>query len=226
MAERALWSTRLLLLVAVAGSAVASAAMLWLTVVDLGVLLADVADYTTSSHRSADRPEIIATVIKAVDGFLVAAILLVVAFGLYELFVSRLDPARRRAGLGPNLLMVRSLEDLKDRVAKLVVLVLVIEFFQRSLRVDLDDARELTLLGGGIALVSLALALPGLADRLRHRERERSPDGARHQPAAPGDGPMRCAPDGTALVAGPRRPPSGTGPVPFTNPRSYDAEPW
>ena len=47
------------------------------------------------------------------------------------------------------------------------MLVLVIEFLQRALRTPLDDATDLMLVGGGIALVALALLLVAGLERVR-----------------------------------------------------------
>lgn len=168
--ERALWSTRLLLVAGVAGSAVLAAAVLWLATVDLVRFLADVADYTTDGDASA-RSSLVAGAVKIIDTYLLAAILIVVSIGLYELFVGRID-ARRTGDAAPRVLVARSLDDLKDRIAKLVVLILVIEFFQRALKVDIDAAADLLVLAGGIALVSLAIVLPTLADALKPKDPE------------------------------------------------------
>lgn len=165
--ERILWSTRLLLLGGVVGSAVLAAATVWMGSVDLFRFIEDVADYTTSDDSEL-RGELVGSVVKIVDTYLLVAILVLVSFGLYELFVGRLD-ARRTDDDAPRLLVASSLEDLKDRIAKLVVLILVIEFFQRSLDVTIDEPDDLVAYAGGIALVSLALALPSLADALRRR---------------------------------------------------------
>ncbi len=61
----------------------------------------------------------------------------------------------------PRLLVVCSLNDLKDKVARLVLLVLVIEFFGRALNLDYARALDLLYLAGGILLVSAALYLRG-----------------------------------------------------------------
>jgi hypothetical protein len=53
VAERVLWSTRLLLVVAVAGSAVLAVAVLWLATVDLVRFLGDVADDTPDENANA-----------------------------------------------------------------------------------------------------------------------------------------------------------------------------
>jgi uncharacterized protein (TIGR00645 family) len=163
-----LWSSRLLLVVGVAGSAVLAVAVLWLATVDLVRFLGDVVDYTSDGEGTA-RSDLVAGVVKIVDTYLLAAILVVVTFGLYELFVGRID-ARRTGDGAPRVLAVRSLDDLKDRIAKLVVLILVIEFFQRALKVDIDEVGDLLVLAGGIALVSLAIVLPTLADALKRKE--------------------------------------------------------
>ena len=166
-AERALWSTRLLLVAGVAGSVVLAAAVLWLATVDLVRFLGDVGDYTADGDATA-RSSLVAGVVKIVDTYLLAAILVVVAFGLYE-FVGRIGTSRTGDG-DPRVLVARSLDDLKDRIAKLVVLILVIEFFQRALKVDIEGAGDLLVLAGGVALVSLAIVLPALADALKPKD--------------------------------------------------------
>lgn len=58
--------------------------------------------------------------------------------------------------------MVSSLNDLKEKVARLVLLVLVIEFFQRALSLQYERALDLLFFAGGVLLVSAALYLSGL----------------------------------------------------------------
>ena len=70
----------------------------------------------------------------------------------------RSDPAER-SGIASRLLLIRSLDDLKDRLGKVVLLVLVIRFFQQALALDLSSPLELLYLGGGILLVGAALYL-------------------------------------------------------------------
>ena len=95
---------------------------------------------------------------KAIDGYLLAAILLIFALGLYELFISKIDIARD-SDAGPSLLQIRSVDDLKDRIAKVVLLVLVIEFFQHALRVKYERPLDLLHLGVGLLFVAAALFL-------------------------------------------------------------------
>lgn len=161
--ERALWSSRLLVVGAVLVTVLLAVAALVLATVDAASLVRLLAGYAdpglAGDARDTLRTEVVTTIVKALDGYLIAALLVVVAFGLYELFINRLDPAEGSAA--KRLLQVRDLEDLKQRVAKLVVLVLVIEFFQQALKLQVTGTLELLWLGLGILVVSGPLWLTG-----------------------------------------------------------------
>ena len=62
----------------------------------------------------------------------------------------------------PRPLVGSSLDDLKEKVARLVLPVLAIESFGRALNLDYARALDLLYLAGGILLVSAALYLSGL----------------------------------------------------------------
>ena len=87
--ERVLWSTRLLLLGGVAGSVLLAAAVIWMGTVDLVRFVGDVANDTASDDRSELRSELIAGVVKIVDTYLLAAILVVAAQQAGPLHVAR-----------------------------------------------------------------------------------------------------------------------------------------
>lgn len=98
------------------------------------------------------------TIVKAVDEYLIGAILIIFALGLYQLFVSKLDAAERSEA-APRLLLIRSLDELKDRVAGLVLLVPAIEFFQRALQLRYETALDLLYFAASILLISGGLYL-------------------------------------------------------------------
>ncbi len=162
--ERALWSSRLLMIVGVAGAVLLTLIVLWMTAIDLVVLTGNAIDYGSAADRSELRADLIGGIVKTIDSFLLAAILILISFGLYELFISRLDPARD-GNSRPRILLAISIDDLKDRISKLVVLILVIEFFQKSLESDLSQAGDLLRLAGAISLVAVALTLPSLVGK-------------------------------------------------------------
>jgi uncharacterized membrane protein YqhA len=137
--ERTLWSSRLLMLPAVVVSVLLATGAFFMATIDAVYALLRLRTYINPALSTDGRAElrtgVITGIVKALDGYLIAAILLIVALGLYELFISRLDDAAR-SEVAPRLLQLRDLNDLKDRIARLVLLVLIIEFFQRALRLD------------------------------------------------------------------------------------------
>ena len=90
-----------------------------------------------------------------IDLFLVGVTLLISAIGLYELFIRDI-PSDHAAGL-PSWLEIHDLNDLKSRVIAMIILVLSVSFVETA--VDSPDGRQLLELGGGVALVILALTV-------------------------------------------------------------------
>ncbi len=155
--ERALWSSRLMILVAVIASLLISAMLFYVASADVVRLAHDVIAYTgrTVSHSS-----IVAHVAEIVDGYLFAAILVIFALGLYELFISRIDAAENST-VARRLLLITSIDDLKERLAKVVFLILVVRYFQFALEHDPKTPLDLLELAIGIALIAFALFLTG-----------------------------------------------------------------
>jgi uncharacterized membrane protein YqhA len=163
--ERLLWQSRLLVVVAVAASAVLAAGTFYLATVDVVFLVGNLLPYASptldTTGRVALREDTVAGIIKAVDAYLIAAILLIFALGLYELFVNKIDPSESAARTVPRLVQVTSLDDLKDRIAKLVLLVLIIEFFQYALKLKYATPLDLLYLAIGVLFIGGALYLSG-----------------------------------------------------------------
>jgi uncharacterized membrane protein YqhA len=160
MFERAICASRLLVLVAVVASIVLALGAFWIALVDVFHCLRQSLAGPRGAYAEL-RSEAVTTIVKALDGFLIGALLLLFAFGLYELFVGDIR-ATEEDEAAQRLLVVSSLDDLKEKVARLVLLVLVIEFFQRALSLRYERALDLLYLAWGILLVSEAFYLSGL----------------------------------------------------------------
>lgn len=89
-----------------------------------------------------------------IDLFLVGATLIIAAFGFYELFISRIEPAERQTGL-PAWLAMRDLNDLKARVISMLILVAAVTFVDVVL--DFHNGVDTLYLGVGVAVVIVAL---------------------------------------------------------------------
>jgi uncharacterized membrane protein YqhA len=177
--ESLLWSSRLVVLVAVVGSLMVALAMFYVATMDVLYLITHLGEYgnlaMAADARAALRGQTVAHVVEVVDGYLLAAIMLIFSLGLYELFVSRIDIAEG-SEFAERLLLIRSLDDLKDRLAKVVLLILVVRFFEYALGLPITEPLDLLYLAIGIVAVAAALALSN---------KTKNPSAA---PAAPGDG--------------------------------------
>lgn len=127
----------------------------------VGLLLQYADPDLASQARDELRTQIITAIVKALDEYLISAVLIVFSLGLYELFVGQIDAAED-SETASRLLYIRSLDDLKDKVARLILLILTIEFFQRTLNLSYDSSLDLLYLAGGVLLISAAFYLLGL----------------------------------------------------------------
>lgn len=145
-------------------SLVVAAGVLLVTTVDAVGLLGSVLRYATlgSAERSTLYLEIISSVVAIVDGYLLGAILIIFALGLYELFIEKIDIAETSEVAG-RLLLIRSLDDLKDRLANLILVILIVKFFQVALKMKYSEPLDLLYLAIGVVLIGGALYLTGKA---------------------------------------------------------------
>lgn len=91
----------------------------------------------------------VVAILTAVDTFLLATVLLVIGYGLYELFVD----AEVKL---PEWLEIRSLDDLKTKLIGVIVAILAVVFLGDL--VDGSDASSVMLLGTGVGAVVIGLA--------------------------------------------------------------------
>ncbi|AEV15869.1 MAG: YqhA family protein [Thermus sp.] len=94
----------------------------------------------------------------AVDLALLAAVFLLFGLGLFELFIRRLDLPLE------NVLVVESLSDLKEKLGQVIVMILVVKFFERALAFKPQTALDFLLFAGGVALLAAALWLTRAKD--------------------------------------------------------------
>ncbi len=164
--EGALWGSRFVVLVAVIASVLTAFAVFWMTAVDVYYTLEHLLHYheLDSPARAHLKAQTVAHVVGSVDGFLLGTIMLIFALGLYELFISKIDQAYEADAR--KILFIKSLDDLKDKLAKVIVMILVVMFFEQA--IFLKPQNQLELL-----YYALAIMMIGLALYLSHKAYER-----------------------------------------------------
>jgi uncharacterized membrane protein YqhA len=100
----------------------------------------------------------VSEVIGAVDLYLIAIVLLIFSFGLYELFISEITPGKHSIKM-PAILSIGSLDELKDKLAKVIVMVLVVSFFRKVLFIQFNGALEMMYFAISISALSVGVYL-------------------------------------------------------------------
>ena len=158
--EELLASSRYSVLIAVIGSGLAGIAVLFIATVDVLTLLRDSVHYAdfhlSVEARLAEHDLMTAHVVEVVDGYLLGAVLLIFSLGLYELFLGNIQKLRSSAS---KILVIETFDDLKDRLAKVIVLILIVNLFRDAISIKLVHPVDLVAQGGAIALVAIAVYL-------------------------------------------------------------------
>lgn len=99
--------------------------------------------------------DVIGLIIGAVDLYLMALVLFIFSFGVYELFISEIEEFKQTKQ--SRVLEVHSLDQLKDKLAKVIIMVLVVNFFQRVLQMKFSSPLDMSYLAGSILALCIGL---------------------------------------------------------------------
>ncbi len=149
--ENLLWKSRLIIILAVIFGVFASAALfltgsfeIWHTVTHI----------ISQAHQEPDYNKLLIGIIGAIDLYLIGIVLLIFSFGIYELFISEIDEARGEGNHGHNILEISSLDELKNKLLKVIIMVLIVTFFKTVLSASFQTPLEILY----FALAILAVA--------------------------------------------------------------------
>jgi uncharacterized membrane protein YqhA len=158
--EGFLWNSRFVIFSAVLGSLFAGFAIFYMATVDVIYLVQHVLHYADSSlaveARKALHDSTVTHIVEVVDGYLLATVMLIFSLGLYELFISDIDQAHGSRS-SSKILVINNLDDLKSRLAKVILMIMIVTLFEQALNMKMSTPLDLLYLGGSIALIALAL---------------------------------------------------------------------
>lgn len=99
---------------------------------------------------------IVVYLISSLDEFLLGIILIIIALGIYELFISKIDTLKGEDIPYPNWLTFYSLDDLKAVLTKVIIIILMVYFFKSAVVLHFDTPLSLLYLSIGIVLIAVA----------------------------------------------------------------------
>jgi len=159
--EGTIWRSRFIVLLAVVFGLIGAFVLFIVASLDIwGVAVYTFNTIITSAHPKNFHEDIVAGIIGAVDLYLIAVVMFIFAFGIYELFISEIDEASKDTK-SSKILAIHSLDQLKDKIAKVIVMVLVVNFFQRVLHTEFTTALEMLYFALSIAALAVGLYFLG-----------------------------------------------------------------
>jgi uncharacterized membrane protein YqhA len=155
--ERILWESKAMIVLAVISSVAAALILTIVGTYDIFLVFREMLyafsniDAYENFHKDA-----IAHIISAIDAYLISTVLLIFGFGLYELYISKIDYAEKDTRAS-KILVIHSLDQLKDKLAKVIVMVLIVTFFKHAISFRYEEVLNLLYLSVGILSIALAV---------------------------------------------------------------------
>ncbi len=153
--EAFLWRTRWMVLFAVIFSLIAALGLFIVASIEIFEPIKNLID--NHFHISVHEHELmVGAIVGAIDLYLIATVLIIFSLGLYELFISKIDEAENDEN-SSKILAIHSLDDLKEKLAKVVLMVLIVTFFKYAIHIKYKTPIETLYLAAGVLMLALAL---------------------------------------------------------------------
>lgn len=154
--EKGLYFSRYLTLLAVVGSLVSAIVLFVYGTINVYVAFQGFMSLHVSGDH-AEQGQMVARFVSSVDVYLFAMVLIIFSMGVYELFISKIDPVETKFDTRPSWLRITSIDDLKSSLGKVILMVLIVSVFEHSLSIDYDQSVDLLYAAVAVVLVALAL---------------------------------------------------------------------
>ncbi|MBM72131.1 MAG: hypothetical protein CL847_05055 [Crocinitomicaceae bacterium] len=153
--ESGLWKIRFVVLFAVLCSSTACIALFILGSYEIGHVIFEEFFHNSGHDLTSMHSNLLIHFIGAIDLYLIGVVLLIFSFGIYELFISKIDIAREDTDI--TILEIEDLDELKNKIIKVIIMVLIVSFFEKIL--SLSDKFNTPLHMMYFALSILALSV-------------------------------------------------------------------
>ena len=130
--ENALWSTRFIVLISVVLSIISSIILFLIGGWD--IIQAIIYKNPLLNNDIETNNELLFNIISSIDLFLIGIVLLIFGFGVYELFISEINFAKDK--FADSTLKINSLDQLKNKIIKVIIIVLIVKFFEKVLKLS------------------------------------------------------------------------------------------
>ncbi|MGC6470811.1 MAG: YqhA family protein [Flavobacteriales bacterium] len=151
--EKTLWNLRFIVILSVIFSILASITLFILGSWDIlqsitlenPIFNSDVKNYNAILYK----------IISSIDLFLIGIVLLIFGFGIYELFISEIDFAKEK--FAESTLKINNLDQLKNKIIKVIIIVLMVKFFEKVLKISSEFNTSIDILYFGLGILSICI---------------------------------------------------------------------
>ena len=151
--ENFLWSTRFIVIIAVVLSIISSISLFLIGGWD--IIQATILNNPLFNHEISSSNNLLFKIISSIDLFLIGIVLLIFGFGVYELFISEIDFAKGK--FADSTLKINSLDQLKNKIIKVIIIVLIVKFFEKVLKLSQNFTTPNDLLLFSISILSICI---------------------------------------------------------------------
>ncbi len=166
--ERVLWRLRLIAILPVIMSLVSTVVSFVLGTVEIAKALAGLGHVDQLDKTFV--AELLGAIVSGIDLYLIGIALLIFGYGVYELLISPIEAAREHDQGGGGLLDIRNLDQLKEKLVKVLVVALIVSAFKAMLTLPIKDGPSLAFFSLSVLLLALSgYLVTGNADKVIHR---------------------------------------------------------
>ena len=151
--EKALWSSRFIVIIAVILSVISSIALFLLGGWD--IIQAIILHNPILNQSINNNNELLFQIISSIDLFLIGIVLLIFGFGVYELFISEIDFAKGK--FIDSTLKINNLDQLKNKIIKVIIIVLIVKFFEKVLKLSHNFTTPNDILLFSVSILSICI---------------------------------------------------------------------
>ena len=151
--EKGLWSTRFIVIIAVVLSIISSISLFLLG--GWEIIQATTFNNPLFNENINNNNDLLFKIISSIDLFLIGIVLLIFGFGVYELFISEIDFAKGK--FSDSTLKINNLDQLKNKIIKVIIIVLIVKFFEKVLKMSHNFTSPDDLLLFSISILSICI---------------------------------------------------------------------
>ena len=163
--ESLIWNFRFFILAPVIFSLLSALRLIMIGTLDIWAGLTLALD--PKDPEGAMTIKTVAYIIGGVDYYLIGIVLLIFAFGIYELFISEIEIKHQDDS---SILQSNSLEELKGKLVNVIVVALIVSLFKQMLSIEIGKLSDVIYISMAILLISISQYLLHLSHMKSHKK--------------------------------------------------------